>query len=106
VFRGDEPIEKASDDALGRSDLAEGIAKLIRGFSAAEGVVIGILGPWGSGKTSLINLMEEALSGDEDSSLAIQSLDVFKYRPIGRSILQRNGQPTGTKPASQHKGDC
>jgi hypothetical protein len=74
VFRGDEPIEKVSDDALGRAGLAEAIAKLIHGFSASEGVVVGILGPWGSGKTSLINLMEEALSGED-------SIPVLHFNP-------------------------
>jgi hypothetical protein len=65
VMRGDEPIKKASDDALGRSLLANEVTKLIRRLGATEGVVVGVLGPWGAGKTSLINMIEEALSSDD-----------------------------------------
>lgn len=53
---GDNPIKTASDDALGRASIAETFASQITALDASEGVVVGVLGEWGSGKTSFINL--------------------------------------------------
>ncbi len=52
----DNPIQRAEDDALGRADIARRFAKQVLGLDASEGSVVGILGAWGSGKTSFINL--------------------------------------------------
>ena len=54
--RGDNPIRHPEDDALGRALSAEYFARQVLGLDAAEGVVVGVLGAWGSGKTSFINL--------------------------------------------------
>lgn len=58
----DNPIRTRSDDLLGRGRSARAVARLIRDVDASEGYVVGLLGPWGSGKTSLINLVREELS--------------------------------------------
>lgn len=62
--QGDNPIKKTSEDALGRSHSAQSIAAEIRDVDASEGCVLAIIGPWGSGKTSLINLVQEQLEKD------------------------------------------
>jgi len=59
---GDEPIKEAKYDVIGRLHLAKAIAAEIRKLDASSGMVIGILGPWGSGKTSLINLIRNELA--------------------------------------------
>jgi predicted KAP-like P-loop ATPase len=51
----DRPIERAEDDRLGRAALAKAIALDI---GRASGVVAAITGPWGSGKTSLLNMAQ------------------------------------------------
>src|SRR6266480_496993 len=56
VIRGDNPIRRIKDDTLGREEPARSFAKQVLGVDAGEGVVVGVLGPWGSGKTSFINL--------------------------------------------------
>jgi hypothetical protein len=61
VIPGDTPILKAEDDLLGRLTTASVVASEIRVVDPSEGYVIGILGPWGSGKTSLINLTRAEL---------------------------------------------
>lgn len=54
----DEPIEKAGDDRLGRGDYATHVARTIRRQSTSDSsAVFGMVGPWGSGKTSLLNLV-------------------------------------------------
>jgi predicted KAP-like P-loop ATPase len=52
----DNPIRSSEADLLGRSKAATSFAKQVLSLDASEGVVVGVLGPWGSGKTSFINL--------------------------------------------------
>ncbi|HEY9664081.1 MAG TPA: P-loop NTPase fold protein, partial [Allocoleopsis sp.] len=53
---GDNPIKREEDDSLGRTSSARVFADQVSRLDFSEGVVVGILGPWGSGKTSFINL--------------------------------------------------
>lgn len=53
--RGDNPVRHADDDAFGRFAVARTFAQQLLELDASEGLVAGVLGPWGSGKTSFIN---------------------------------------------------
>ena len=60
----DKPIKTREEDLLGRETLAIHIAETMRNLPSgalSESFVIGIEGDWGSGKTSLINLVMENL---------------------------------------------
>lgn len=57
----DNPIRRAEDDTLGRTKFAESFADRLLLLDAQEGVVAGVLGPWGSGKTSFVNLVRARL---------------------------------------------
>lgn len=65
----DNPISSVSDDLLNRASFASLIADEVRSIDASQGAVVGILGPWGVGKTSLLNMVAEYLS--EEPALAI-----------------------------------
>ena len=52
----DHPIPDAGGDTLQRADLARSFARRVLALPASQGLVVGIFGPWGSGKTSFINL--------------------------------------------------
>jgi hypothetical protein len=56
VIRGDNPITGREDDRLARLKPARAFANQLRTLDASEGAVVGVLGPWGSGKTSFVNL--------------------------------------------------
>jgi hypothetical protein len=58
----DNPITRASEDFLQRGGVAAALAENLRYVDAWKGHVVGILGPWGSGKTSLVNLVRERLA--------------------------------------------
>lgn len=60
----DYPIENINEDRLRRGPLAKKVGELIAGFAGKESFVIGIEGPWGSGKTSFINMAINGISND------------------------------------------
>ena len=61
-YWADDPIGGTNDDLLDRTRFVARTAHLIRDAGAAErSTVFGLVGPWGSGKTSLINLIEKEL---------------------------------------------
>ena len=55
-IRGDNPIQDPKDDVLGRTAVAESFVDHVLELDVSEGAVVGVFGPWGSGKTSFINL--------------------------------------------------
>ena len=56
-IRGDNPIQDPEEDVLGRNDVAESFVDHVLKLDVNKGaVVVGVFGPWGSGKTSFINL--------------------------------------------------
>ena len=62
----DDPIQSMSEDLLERADLAKGIAADIQKHPSTKesGLVVGLMGPWGCGKTSLLNLIRKDLESD------------------------------------------
>jgi predicted KAP-like P-loop ATPase len=75
-FHADSPITKPEQDELGRLGLARQIAQQVRRTPAEEGFVIGLLGPWGSGKTSILNLVTTTLSDEARGDVV-----VIKFNP-------------------------
>jgi len=61
IFNADKPIENAADDVLGRAYFAKKLAHVLADTSTKDGLVIGVYGKWGSGKTSLVNMALEEL---------------------------------------------
>lgn len=59
----DEPISSAEQDLLERNRLAEVLAAVATANSRGHGLVMGISGAWGSGKTSLLNLLAAEVEG-------------------------------------------
>ena len=57
---GDNPIREPKDDRLQRTDIAGAFARHVLTLDASEGTAVGVFGPWGSGKTSFINLARES----------------------------------------------
>jgi len=82
-MRPDNPISTQQDDLIGRAKLAEDFADQLLGLDLNEGAVVGVLGPWGSGKTSFINLARQRLSA--------ASIPILEFNPWmfsgGTSIL-------------------
>lgn len=60
-YSTDKPIKNESEDLLGRSNFSKQLAKTIYDYKENEGLVIGIFGKWGTGKTSIINMSIEEI---------------------------------------------
>lgn len=71
----DAALSSRDQDELGLRKFAEDIATLIRSSSAADGIVIGLYGPWGCGKTSIKNMIREMLKskgGEEEAPKLVE----------------------------------
>lgn len=68
----DLPITKSDDDVLNRGSFAESLAKTIVQYSSPSSLTIGLYGRWGSGKTSLLNMIFENVEKIDDSVAIIR----------------------------------
>lgn len=60
-YSTDKPIEKQEDDLLGRASFSNQLGKAIYGYEEESSLVIGLFGEWGTGKTSIINMVENEI---------------------------------------------
>ena len=65
-FYSDTPIENPEEDELNRKNYAKEIAKKILYSNNKSSLAIGIVGEWGSGKTSFLNLLKSNLDTKEN----------------------------------------
>ena len=63
-FDADRPIEGREQDRLGRRSFAEAIARHICAVPVKHGFTVAVVGEWGSGKTSVLNMVAETLKVD------------------------------------------
>ena len=54
--KADYPIERSEDDLLNRAKLSRSFADQILHSDTRQGLVVGVLGTWGSGKSSFVHL--------------------------------------------------
>lgn len=73
---GDRPLCNYKDDRLYSQQTAKNIAKAISTTSQSDSYVIGLEGEWGSGKSSLLFLVEE-----EIKNLNQNDITVIRFRP-------------------------
>lgn len=55
-YSTDRPINSGEQDLLGRLSFSNQLGKAIYEFDGNDGLVIGLFGKWGTGKTSVINM--------------------------------------------------
>jgi len=75
-LRGDNPIQHADDDAYGRLPQVKSFVKTVLSLDVSEGAVVGVLGPWGSGKTSFTNLARDPL---KDSGMEVLDFNPWMF---------------------------
>jgi energy-coupling factor transporter ATP-binding protein EcfA2 len=65
-----------AEDLLDRAGLAALLADEVQSLNASQGAVVGVLGDWGSGKTSLLNMLVEQL---KDSSIPVVEFNPWLF---------------------------
>ncbi len=65
-YRTDYPLNDRKKDRFQRINFSKRIAETIIARKNPDGVVIGIYGDWGEGKTSVLNFIEETLNQSPD----------------------------------------
>ena len=96
----DNPIQSSKEDVLGRAVVAKDFARSIRDLDASQGIVVGVLGAWGHGKSSFVNLMKEEFASKPEFPVvefnpwlfsgSQQLTDVF-FREIAAELRIKNG---------------
>jgi hypothetical protein len=76
----DSPITEDASDSLGRVPFVDDLYRQIKSFPSTEPFVFGLNGPWGSGKTSALNLLRNRLRSD--SSLVVVDFDPWYYSSV------------------------
>lgn len=83
----DLPITKSTEDRLSRGEFAKSLAKTISQYSFSSSFTIGLYGKWGSGKTSLLNMMLEDVE-DIDSTIIILKFNPWLCTEPKQLIIQ------------------
>lgn len=75
ILNADKPITNSEEDFLGRHDFACAVSNAIVDYheNNQESLTIGLYGKWGSGKTSIVNLITEEINNDD--------IIIFKFEP-------------------------
>ena len=71
-FDADRPIERRQQDSLDRRSFAEAVARQVHAVPAEHGFTIAVVGEWGSGKTSVLNMVAETLEDDDDAPAVLR----------------------------------
>lgn len=72
MFSPDLPIAKLEEDGLNRGSFAESLAKTLVQYSFPSSLTIGLYGEWGSGKTSLLNMVFENVERIDDGVVVLR----------------------------------
>ena len=66
MFYSEKPIILGKEDLLGREKVANELSREIKSYKNEDSLTIGIVGKWGSGKTSFINMVLENFKGNDN----------------------------------------
>lgn len=76
-FSSDKPVSAKADDRFQRYEFSKRISESIVQRESSDGIVIGLYGAWGEGKTSILNFIDQELES-QDSVLTIK-LNPWRY---------------------------
>lgn len=80
----DRPIERRSEDELGRRGFSEELANAIRAGAGSASLVLALYGKWGNGKSSIKNMLIDTL---KDSEPRVRCVDFNPWQLANRPSL-------------------
>lgn len=88
AIKSDAPIKSSTQDRLNRTGFAAALANAVINLDVSESIVIGVHGAWGTGKTSLLNLIEEQLQAKAESPPLIMRFNPWDFSDQNQLSLQ------------------
>jgi predicted KAP-like P-loop ATPase len=88
MFSPDQPISTQKADLLGRNAFANELAKSILGYEQIDSISVGLFGEWGSGKTSMVNMVIEALEEETEHRPLIMKFNPWNFSDQNQLIQQ------------------
>ena len=81
MFRPDQPILSYKDDLLDRASFARSLGDAILSYKERDSIVLGLLGTWGSGKTSVINMALEYIDSVHKDKADGTNPQIVRFNP-------------------------
>ena len=93
MFNTDKPIENIGADLLNRASFSEQLANAILSYTNTDNFTISVCGKWGSGKTSILNMIEKHIDKttseyDENRKPIIIHFNPWNYSDQNQLIIQ------------------
>lgn len=93
MFYSDYPIEKQENDCLNRTIFSKQLAEAILSYTKTDNFVISLCGRWGSGKTSILNMVIEEIESlskkvKEEERIIIVKFNPWNYSDCSQLISQ------------------
>ena len=114
VFLDDAPKREPGSDRLGHATFASRLASILQTLSAPDGYVIGLHGPWGSGKSSVLNFVCDELerrkkadgSGDDPVIVRFEPWIVSGHQDVTAAFMKVLAEqlPHGLEPGWKRWG--
>ncbi len=79
-YFNDSPIENVEQDTFGVANFAKALAKSLLSIKAPIGSTIALQGPWGSGKSSAVNLIRKEIGQSCSANLVVNEFKCWWFR--------------------------
>lgn len=106
MFIPDEPASSIKDDKLGRANFAMKLAQVLHEWEREESIVVGLYGTWGSGKTSLVNMILEQIQqlSTQDSISGEKPTFTGRFRNYFRPSLDSSDRVESSSSSEDQQG--
>lgn len=88
MFKDNCPISSLDEDKLNRRNFAESLANAIKNYKNPNCLTISLMGKWGSGKTSIINMVTNYWNNESESENIIIHFDPWYFSNKDNLLFQ------------------
>lgn len=81
MYYSDKPISAKCDDQLGRHNFATLLAQSLLNLNCQDTFTVGLFGKWGSGKTSIVNMMLSEIEAQQRNCQEEKAFIIIHFEP-------------------------